>query len=142
MKKRTIIYIACAVAIALIIAFVVFFVINANKTANLESEQKIIIEKYDDNFEIEKTIEITDKNQIKEINKTCKNPSLEQDDTSPNLAIRNDIKLDLGNGIFFMIQEDLNEYCYYEDANSDIKLVIKMPEGLLEKVNNILAENQ
>ena len=40
-----------------------------------------------------------------------------------------------------MIQQDLNEYCYYEDANSNTKLVIKMPEGLLEKVNNILAEN-
>lgn len=141
MKKRTIIYIACAVAIALIIAFAVYFAINANKSGNAENEQKIIIEKYDDNFNIEKTIEITDKNQIKEINKICKNPSLEQDDTSPYLAIRNDIKVDLGNGGFFMIQEDLNEYCYYEDANSNTKLVIKIPEGLLEKVNGILGES-
>ena len=37
-----------------------------------------------------------------------------------------------------MIQLTLTEYCYYEDANSNTKLVIKMPEGLLEKVNNIL----
>lgn len=138
MKKRTIIYIACIVAITLIIAFAVYFIINANKSGNTESEQKIIITKYGDNFETQKAVEITDKKQIKEINKICENPSLEQDDTSPYLAIRNDIKVDLGNGKFFMIQADLNEYCYYEDANSNTKLVIKMPEGLLEKVNSIL----
>ena len=141
MKKSTIIYIACAVAVALIIAFAVYFAINANKSGNPENEQKVVITKYNDNFEVEKTIEVTDKKQIEEINKICENPSLEQDDTSPYLAIKNDIKIDLGNGKFFMIQEDLNEYCYYEDATSNTKLVIKMPEGLLEKVNTILGEN-
>ena len=140
MKKRTIIYIACAVAVALIIAFAVYFIINTNKSVNTESEQKIVITKYSDNFEVEKTIEITDKKQIEEINKICENPSLEQDDTTPYLAIRNDIKIDLGNGKFFMIQEDLNEYCYYEDASSDTKLVIKMPEGLLDMIKNIIAQ--
>lgn len=139
MKKRTIIYIACAVAIALIIAFVVYFIINANKSRNTEGEQKIIITKYGDDFEIEKTVEITDKKEIKEFNKTYGNPSLEQDDTSPYLAIRNDIKVDLGNGKFFMIQEDFSEYCYYEDANLNTKLVIKMPKNLLDVINNILS---
>ena len=138
MKKRTIIYIACAVAIAIIIAFAIYIAITTNKSENTGVQQKIVITKYNDNFEAEKTVEITDKKQIKEINKICENPSLEQDDTSPYLAIRNDIKVDLGNGKFFMIQEDLNEYCYYEDANSNTKLVIKMPEGLLEKANEIL----
>jgi len=132
MKKRTIIYIACAIAVALIIAFVVYFAITFNETS------KITITKYDSNFEVEKTIEIANKKQIKQINKICKNPSLEQDDKSKYLAIRNDIKLDLGNNKFFMIQKNLNEYCYYEDANSNIKLVIKMPEGLLDKVNEFL----
>ena len=141
MKKRTIIYITCAVTIALIIALPVYFAITANKSENPENEQKIIITRYDDNFKADKTIEITDKKQVKEINKICQNPSLEQDDTSPYLAIRNDIKIDLGNGNFFMIQEDLNEYCYYEDANSNSKLVIKMPEGLLDKINSIIAQN-
>ena len=138
MKKRTIIYIACGVAVALIVAFVVCFAILANKSNNLNAEQKVTITKYNENFEAEKVIEITDKTQIKEINKICKNLSLDQDE---QYAIRNEIKIDLGNGKFFMIQQDLNEYCYYEDANSNTKLVIKMPEGLLEKVNNILAEN-
>ena len=79
---------------------------------------------------------------MKEIKEICDNPSLEQDDTTPYLAIRNDVKLDLGNEKFFMIQLDLEEYCYYEDAASNTKLVIKMPEGLLEKVNEILLKNQ
>lgn len=139
MSKKTIIYIACAVAVALIIAFAVYFIIAANKSGNAENKQKIIITKYNSTFEEEKTVEITDKKQIKEINKICENPSLEQDDTTPYLAIRNDIKIDLGKGKLFIIQLDLPEYCYYEDSNT--KLVIKMPVGLLEKVNNILAEN-
>ena len=138
MKKRTIIYIACAVAIALIIAFTVYFAINANKNAKVEPEQKIIIEKYDDNFDVEKTIEITDKNQIKEINKICENPSLEQDDITSSLGIRTDVKVDFGNGKLFIIQLDLQEYCHYEDLNTNTNLRIKMPEGLLEKVNEIL----
>ena len=66
MNKRTIIYIACAVAIALIIAFAVYFVVKSNNSGNTELEQKIIITKYDDNFEFEKIIEITDKKEIKE----------------------------------------------------------------------------
>lgn len=138
MKKKTIIYIVCAVAVSLIIAFAIYFIATANKGGNIEPDAKIIITKYDENFEVEKEVELTDKKQIKEINKICENPSLEQDDTSPYLAIRNDVKVDLGNGKFFMIQLTLTEYCYYEDANSNTKLVIKMPEGLLEKVNNIL----
>ena len=40
-----------------------------------------------------------------------------------------------------MIQLGLDKYCYYEDANTDTQLVIKMPEGLLEKINDILAKN-
>ena len=45
MKKRTIIYIACGVAIALIIAFAVYFIVKFNKSNNLNTEQKIIITK-------------------------------------------------------------------------------------------------
>lgn len=138
MSKKNIIYIACAVAVAIIIAFAIYFAITANKSKNPEVESKIIITKYNDNFEIEKTVEITDKKQIKEMNNIYGNPSLEQDDKSPYLAIKKDIKVDLGNGKMFMIQEYLKDYCYYEDADSNTKLVIKMPEGLLEKVNDIL----
>ena len=141
MNKKTIIYIACAVAITLIIAVAIYFIVTANKSKNSEVEPKIILTKYNENFETEKTIEITNKKQMQEINKICKNPSLEQNEETQSYIIINDVKLDLGNGKFFMIQLDLKEYCYYEDANSNTKLVIKMPAGLLEKVNNILIQN-
>ena len=139
MSKRNIIFICIAVAIVIIIAFTVYFIVASTKYSNTD---KITLIKYDENFDVEKTIEITNKKQMKEIKELCDNPSLEQDDTTQYLAIRNDAKLDLENEKFFMIQLDLEEYCYYEDASSNTKLVIKMPEGLLEKVNEILSENQ
>ena len=138
MSKKRMIYIFSIIAVVLIIAFVIYFIVTSNKSGSPKSDSKITITKYNENFEVEKEIEITDKKQIKEISKICENPSLEQDDTSPYLAIRNDVKVDLENGKFFMIQLTLTEYCYYEDANSNTKLVIKMPSGLLELVNNIL----
>lgn len=141
MNKKTIIYIACGVAIALIIAISIYFILVSNKSESGKTEQKITLTKYDENFDVAKTIEITNKKQMKEIEKICDNPSLEQDDTTPYLAIKNDIKLDLGNGRFFMIQLNLPKYCYYEDTTSETKLVIKMPEGLLDKVNQLVSEN-
>lgn len=132
MNKKAVIYTACVVTIILIAALVIYFVVAKSENSN----SKMVITKYNENFEIEKEIQITNKKQIKEINKICKNPSLEQDEKSPYLAIRNDVKLDLGNGIFFMIQLGQKDYCYYE--NADTKLVIKMPEGLLKTVNDIL----
>lgn len=139
MSKRNIIFICIAVAVVIIIAFTVYFIVASTKDSNTD---KITLIKYDENFDVEKTIEITNKKQMKEIKELCDNPSLEQDDTTQYLAIRNDVKIDLGNEKFFMIQLDLEEYCYYEDVASNTKLVIKMPEGLLEKVNEILSENQ
>lgn len=139
MNKKIIIYISCGVLIALLIIVAVCFAIKTNKAQNLEVGDKIILEKYDENFEVEQTIEITDKSEIKEINKICKNPLLEQDDISSSLGIESDVKLDLGNGKKFIIQLDLPvNYCYYEDETANTNLVIKMPEGLLEKVNSIL----
>ena len=142
MSKRNIIFICIAVAVVIIIAFAVYFIVIGTKNNSTENAEKITLIKYNDNFDVEKTIEITNEKQIKEIKELCNNPSLEQNDTTPYLAIRNDVKLDLENEKFFMIQLDLEEYCYYEDAASSTKLVIKMPEGLLEKVNEILSKNQ
>ena len=135
MSKKRMIYIFSIIAVVLIIAFVIYFIVTSNKSGSPKSDSKITITKYDENFNPEKEIEVTNKKQIKEINEICENLSLEQD---KQYGIRNDIKLDLGNGKFFMIQEDLNGYCYYEDTNSNTELVIKMPEGLLEKINDIL----
>lgn len=142
MNKKTIIYIACAIILVIAIALVLYFTVFNKNTNNTNSDQnKINIVAYDENFDVAKTIEITNKKQMKEIENICNNPSLEQDDMTPYLAIRNDVKVDLGNDRFFMIQLDLPEYCYYEDAASDTKLVIKMPEGLLDKVNQLISEN-
>lgn len=141
MNKRTVIYIACAVVLVIAIALILYFtVFNKNVSNTNEDQDKISIIKYDKNFDVAKTIEITNKKQRKEIEKICDNPSLEQDEESPYLAIKNDLKIDFGNGRFFMIQLNLPKYCYYEDANSDTKLVIKMPEGLLDKVNELISE--
>lgn len=141
MNKKTIIYIACGVAIALIIAISIYFILVSNKSESGKTEQKITLTKYDENFDVAKTIEITNKKQMKEIEKICDNSSLEQDEEHQNYGIKNDVKLDLGNNRFFMIQLDILEYCYYEDAASGTKLIIKMPEGLLDKVNQLVSEN-
>lgn len=141
MNKKTIMYIVCTVALVIVIALVLCFTMFNKNTNNTNADQnKINIVVYDENFDISKTIEITNKKQMKEIEKICVNPSLEQDDVTPNLAIKNDVKLDLGAGRFYMIQLSLPEYCYYEDANTDTKLVIKMPEGLLDKVNQLISK--
>lgn len=141
MSKRNIIFICIAVAVVIVIAFAVYFIVTGTKNNRTENADKITLIKYDENFNVEKTIEITNKRQIKKIEKLCNTLSLEQDATTLYPAIRNDVKLDLGNEKFFMIQLDRKEYCYYQDTASNIKLVIKMPEGLLEKVNEILSEN-
>ncbi len=135
MSKKNIIFICAAVAVIIAIALIVYFVLTSNNSAN--NTDKIVITKYNDNFEVEQTIEITNKKEMKEFKNIYENVSLEQDDTTPYLAIRNDAKVDLGNGKFFMLQLDLNKYCYYENPETNTKLVIKMPAGLLEKVNEI-----
>ena len=141
MSKRNIIFICVAVAVIIVVAFAVYFIVKPVNDSKNSDNEKIIIEKYDEDFNVEKTVEITNKKQIKQLKDICENPSLEQDDETPYLAIRNDVKIDLRNGKTLMIQLGLDKYCYYEDTNTDTQLVIKMPEGLLEKVNDILAKN-
>ncbi len=139
MSKRNIIFICVAVAVVIAIALIIYFVV-ANKSNNTSDDTKIIIEKYE-NSELAKTIEITDKKTTNELNTICNNISLEQDENTESLAIRNDVKLDLRNGKVFFIQLDLPEYCYMEDSSSNTKLVIKTPAGLLDSINSILNEN-
>ena len=142
MSKKTVIYIACAVAVVLIIAIAVYFGATSKKSEVLSQEQKIVITRYDEDFKVDKTIDVTDKKTVKEIEKISKNISLEQDEEAQYYAIRNDIKVYLGNDKFIMIQTDFDEYCYYEDSNSDTRLIIKTPEGLLDIINKILEDNQ
>lgn len=141
MNKKTVIYISCAVILVIAVALVLYFtVFNKNENSTGEEQNKINIITYDENFDVDKTIEITNKKDKKEIEKICNNISLEQDDEFSNRAVRNDVKVELGNNRFIMIQLDISEYCYYEDSNSNTKIIIKMPEGLLDKVNQLIAE--
>lgn len=141
MNKKTIIYIVCTVVLVIAIALILYFtVFNKNVSNTNEDQNKVNIITYDENFNVERTIEVKKKSQIKEIEKICDNSLLEQDEEHQNYGIRNDVKVELGNSRFFMIQLDLPEYCYYEDVNSNTKLVIKMPEGLLDKVNQLISK--
>ena len=143
MNKKLIIYISCGILAAIILGVSLFFILRNNNSThsdNIYSTEKIIIEKYEEDGTA-KTIEITKSKDIKELTKICDSVSLEQDETSESLAIRNDVKIDLNNGIIFFIQLDIEDYCYIENSNSDIKAVIKMPSGLLDYVKNALEEN-
>ncbi len=147
MSKKKIIFICVAVAVVIILAFIIFFVVryynnsSDDTTQDMYQTDTITITEYDDNFEEENIIEITKNSKIKEFKKICENISLEQDDITSQLAIRNDVKVDLNNGTFLMLQLDLEDYCYIENADLNIYLTIKMPEGLLDYVNTILQEN-
>lgn len=140
MNKRTIIYICCAIAVVLVIAFAIYFIVTANKSENT-NEEKITIIQYGEDLNVAKTIDITNKKQLKQLKNICQNPSLEQNEETSQIGIKNDVKVDLNNGVFFMIQLNYDKYCYYEDTNTGTQLIIKMPEGLLETVNEILSEN-
>lgn len=145
MNKKLIIYISCGILVAVIIGVALYFIItnNDNNNANSDIEydtKKVIIEKYE-NYETIKTTEVTKKKQVKELIQICDNVSLEQYEYTKELAIKKDIKIDLNNGVLFYIQLELTDYCYIEDTNSNIKAVIKMPEGLYEYVQDILQEN-
>lgn len=142
MNKKIAIYILCGLLITIIIGISLYFIFrdnNAVDSDNVYSTEKVLIEKYEEDGTI-KTIEVTKNKQIKELTKICDNVSLEQDETSKYLAIKNDVKIDLNNGIFFFIQLGLEDYCYIENRNSNIKAVIKMPNGLLDYVKSILEE--
>lgn len=140
MNKKVIIYISCGIVIALILGISIYFILRnnfSNVLDNVYNTKKVVVEKYEDDGTT-KAIEITKTNEIKKLTEICNNISLEQDDTSAHLAIKNDVKIDLNNGIIFFIQLDLDDYCYMENENSNINAVIKMPEGLLGYINEIL----
>lgn len=139
MSKKNIIFICIAAATVIVVAFVIWLTITIKN--NETNTEKLMLIQYNDNLDIKKTIEITNKKEIEELKNIYNNVSLEQDEKTSYIAIKNDVKLELNNGNFLIIQLDLEEYCYYENLETNTKLVIKMPNGLLEKVNEILIKN-
>ena len=135
MNKKNIIIISCAViAVAVIIAIILVLALSSKKG-------NVKIEVYDANFQLSKTIELKKSKQIKELEEICNNVSTEQDDLTPYLGIRNDIKLIFENGTYFILQKDLKEYCYYVNSKENIESAIKMPEGLYDVIKNIIDQN-
>lgn len=141
MNKKNTIYIFCTVAVILIIAIIICYLIVGNKANKTESKAKILIEQYDENFEINKTIEITDKKQIKKLKEIYNNCSLEQDEEFESIGVRNDIKIKIEDGKLFILQTELEDYCYYENSETNTNLTIKMPDELLQIVNYYMNNN-
>ena len=137
MNKKTIIFISIAVGAVILIAIASFLIFSLFFNTNKDYKtKKATIETYDYNFELENTIEITDKNELKQLNKILNTISLDNDVVTEPIAIRNDIKLDLNNGVIFFIQKDNEEYCYIENSNKDVKQIIKFPNELMEYVKS------
>lgn len=140
MKKNKLLFIIIGIVLAVAIIGVTIYFIIANKepvTINNTVTETITIENL---AEGNKTIEISKKKEIEQLKEIYSKISLEQDETSKYLAIKNDIKIDLNNGILFYLDNNLDDYCYYEDSNTNTKFVIKMPEGLLDFVNSALQK--
>lgn len=139
MKKNTVIYLVAGIVALIIIGLSIYFAVAHNNTSDNRYDTKnITIEKYNENGELEKTVEIKRKKDINELLDICKNISLEQDDTSKSLGIKTDVKINLQNGVELYLQDEIKDYCFYKI--DDVKCTIKMPEGLVDFVNDVLKD--
>ncbi len=139
MKKSIIIYIITAIICVAVIALAIILAITSreNKSNNIKIVKYIKNEETSE-LEIEKEVEIKKSKDINTLLEICNNLSLEQDDTIKGLGIRTDIEVNLQNGIKLYLQTDIEDYCAY--ASNDINYTIKMPNELLEFVNNALKD--
>lgn len=139
MKKSTIIYIITAIICVAIIALAIILAVTSkgNKDNNIKIIKYIKNEETSE-LEIEKEVEIKKTKDINTLLEICSNLSLEQDDTTKGLGIRTDIEVNLQNGIKLYLQTDIEDYCAY--ASNDINCTIKMPNELLEFINNALKD--
>lgn len=144
MKKSTIIYIVAIVISVLVIGLAIGFAIASKKNKNNDSAKNIKIIKYAQNQQnteksvIEKEIELKKKKDINRLSEICNNISLEQDETTKGLGIKTDVEIDLQNGITLSLQNGLDDYCSY--SSSGVNVTIKMPEGLVDFVNDVLKD--
>ena len=144
MKKSTIIYIVAIVISVLVIGLAIGFAIASKKNKNNDSAKNIKIIKYAQNQQnteksvIEKEIELKKKKDINRLSEICNNISLEQDETTKGLGIKTDVEIDLQNGITLSLQNGLDDYCSYSSIG--VNVTIKMPEGLVDFVNDILKD--
>ena len=134
MSKKNIIIISSIAAVVIIAILVILILRFSNK-------KTVKIEKYNDNFEVSKTVEIKNKKTVKKLDKMIIEENLNTENVPQDLGIKNDVKVSFDDGRFFMIQISLNNYCYYENPNTNTKIVINMPDGLIDIITKALEEN-
>lgn len=138
MSKKNIILIICiAIAIAIVICALLMVLLPKNSGKQSGTVVMKII-KYDENMEIKKEIDVTRDEEVKQLMEACNEERLDKGEVAQNLAIRNDIKVDLLNGTYFMIQQDVEDYCFYKNTNTNKKMIVKMPAGLIEYIDSNL----
>ena len=73
MKKNTVIYLVAGIVALIIIGLSIYFAVAHNNTSDNRYDTKnITIEKYNENGELEKTVEIKRKKDINELLDICK----------------------------------------------------------------------
>ena len=56
----------------------------------------------------------------------------------PTNSKKTDVKINLQNGVELYLQDEIKDYCFYK--TDDVKCTIKMPEGLVDFVNDVLKD--
>ena len=135
MNKKTIVLISGIVLLIIVVLVTTFLIINNKKT---KQNQNITITQYDKNMGIIKKVEIEDKDQIKYFYNIFKDISLEQKEELQYKIINNEVEIKLGDNRFINLQLNNTEYCYYENPNTNTKLIIEIPNGLINTINKIL----
>ena len=132
MNKKSIIIISSIVAVLIIVSIVLIILIK-NKT-------KVKIEVYDFNFKLYKTVEIKDKKTAKQIEEMFNKASENKKEEIQNLGIRNEIKIFLNNGSYFVMQFNNKDYCYISNPNENMDMIAVMPDGLYDLVTNLVRD--
>jgi len=128
MNKKNIIIIL-SIVIAVILAVVVFIVIN-----NLKSDETILIEEFDQDLKITKTIKIDKTKQVNKLKDLISKIKVSFDEDSQQIAVKKDIRVTLNSGEFYYIQKDYKDSCYYENPNDGTKAIVKLPDNFVDTI--------
>ncbi len=131
MNKKNIIIISCIVAALIIIAIVLILLISNKKRAKIEV--------YDYKFNLEKTVEVKDKKIIKQLEEMFEQGAKNKIDDIQNEAIRNEIKIFLNDGKYFVLSLNYKNYCYIADPKENMEMIIPMPKDLPELVSDLIG---
>ena len=132
MNKKVLIVSGIVIFILAIIicAVIIICINNARKISSITIT-------FNESYETEdvKKIVIEDKAKIKELTKYLKTvKSSEKVDN--NLALYKEIIIDFGNNTNIIIQTTVDDYCFYED--NDTQKLVNMPSGLLNMIKKEL----